>query len=379
MRLAAVVLALVALLLPACGQHAGGTERVPTVVVPVAPGTAKIGIVTGTVSQGEDEVRAAELLKERYPGRVTHVTYPDNFMQEQDTTISQITGLASDPDVKVIILGQAVPGSIPAIRRIRQARNDILFGLVEPHENPVMVNEVADFAILPDQEARAGAIVKKLSEMGAKVLVHYSFPRHMSMELIARRKEKMEEACEKAGIEFVFVSAPDPMAEGGLPATQQFVLEDVPRQVRKYGKDVAFFSTNCGMQDPMIKAILQEGAMFAEPCCPSPNHGFPTALGISIPDGKEGDFGYINEQNAKEIAKRGLSGRFITWPVPANFASIQATAALLVDAAEGNADWKDPATVKRYFDEAAGAPVTLRKYDEEKGNFWLMLVDQIVY
>ena len=369
MRLLASIALLASLLSAACGKVSG----------PAAPGTAKIGIVTGTVSQGEDEVRAAEALKKEYPGRVIHVTYPDNFMQEQDTTISQITALASDPEVKVILLGQAVPGSSPAIRRIRETRKDILFGLVEPHEDPIMVNQTADFAILPDQEARARAIVSKMKELGATTLVHYSFPRHMSMELIARRKKLMEEECAKAGVEFVFVSAPDPMSEGGLPATQQFILEDVPREVKRYGKDVAFFSTNCGMQDPLIKAVLQTGAMYAEPCCPSPTHGFPTALGISVPADKAGDFAFINAENARMIRSHGLAGRFVTWPVPANYAAIRATAALLLDATEGKADYRDPATVKRYLEKAAGAPVFLRKYDEESGNFWLMLVDQIVY
>ena len=47
----------------------------------------KIGIMTGTVSQNEEEFRAGQQLAKRYPGRVTHVTYPDNFMQEQETVI----------------------------------------------------------------------------------------------------------------------------------------------------------------------------------------------------------------------------------------------------------------------------------------------------
>ena len=45
-----------------------------------AAGTAfKIGIMTGTVSQGEEDFRAGEQVERKYPGRVKHVTYPDNF------------------------------------------------------------------------------------------------------------------------------------------------------------------------------------------------------------------------------------------------------------------------------------------------------------
>jgi fructose-1,6-bisphosphatase II len=71
----------------------------------------KIGVVTGTVSQGEDEYRGAEAAIQKYPGLILHRSYPDNFMQEQETTIAQITGLASDRQVKAIVINQAVPGT----------------------------------------------------------------------------------------------------------------------------------------------------------------------------------------------------------------------------------------------------------------------------
>ena len=53
-----------------------------------------IGIMTGTVSQNEDDLRGAELLIQKYGstsegGMITHLTYPDNFMSEMETTISQ--------------------------------------------------------------------------------------------------------------------------------------------------------------------------------------------------------------------------------------------------------------------------------------------------
>jgi hypothetical protein len=154
----------------------------------------------------------------------------------------------------------------------------------------------------------------------------------MSMELLAQRRDMMEQETRKLGMTFVSLSAPDPMNEGGLPATQQFVLEDVPRRVQEYGKQTAFFSTNCGMQDPLIKSVLNTGAYFPEQCCPSPTHGYVTALGISVPEEKAGDMAYINEQNKAAIASRGLSGHFATWPVPLTMLSIEVPSLLDVQA-----------------------------------------------
>ena len=343
------------------------------------PKPPKIGVVTGTVSQGEDEFRAAQALLRRYPNRVRHVTYPDNFMSEQETVIGQIVGLASDPAVKVIVIGQAIPGSCAAVRKIRETRTDVLFGFIEAHEDPKLVNETADLAIQSDQLSRGRTIIDLANKMGAKTFVHYTFPRHMSMELLSQRRDIMEQECAKLGMKFVSLNAPDPMGEGGLPATQQYVLEDVPRRVNEFGKQTAFFSTNCGMQDPLIKSVLDTGAYFPEQCCPSPTHGYVTALGISVPEEKAGDMSFINAQNKAAIAARGLSGHFATWPVPLTMLSIEVAADLLSDAQMGKADIGKPETLKAYFEKAAGVPVTVHEYDPSKGNSYLLLLDSIIY
>lgn len=339
----------------------------------------KIGLMTGTVSQGEDEFRAAEMISRKYPGRVRHVTYPDNFMQEQETVIAQMTGLAADPQVKVIVASQAIPGSLAAARKIRETRPDIKIGFVEPHEDPAMVNAEVDIGIQPDQLARGTTIVELAKQMGAKQLVHYSFPRHMSMELLARRRDIMRDACQANGMTFHFVTAPDPMGEGGLPATQQFILEDVPREIAKLGPETAFFSTNCGTMDPLIRSVLQHGGYFVEQCCPSPTHGYPTALGIAIPPEHAGDMDYINQQNRAKIAEAGRTGHFATWPIPESMLATRTVVDLLVDSAEGRADFRDPATVERYLSERAGVPVTVTRYDETTGNSYLVLVGNVIY
>ena len=82
-----------------------------------------IGIVTSTVSQGEDVVRGAERLIQMYGdvskgGMIKHVTYPDNFGAEMETVITQIAGLADDPLMKVVVVTEGVPGTAEAFRRI---------------------------------------------------------------------------------------------------------------------------------------------------------------------------------------------------------------------------------------------------------------------
>ena len=339
----------------------------------------KIGIMTGTVSQGEEDFRGSEQVERKYPGRVKHVTYPDNFSSELETVVAQLTGLAADPAVKVIIVGQAIPGSVTAARKIREMRPDILIGFIGPHEDPDVVNAACDLATQPDQIARGVTIIATAQQMGARNFVHYSFPRHMSQLLLAQRRDIMKKECEKRGMHFYFVTAPDPTAEGGLPAAQQFILEDIPRELAKLGPATAFYSTNDGMQEPMIKAILTAKAgYFVEQDVPAPTAGYPGALGIKIPPDKAGDMTFINAENKRLIAERGMSGHFGTWSQPIDMVCIRAFTDLLVDAVDHKADYHDSTTVQRYLEKEAGGPVRMRKYDP-KGNQWLVVLDHVTY
>lgn len=338
----------------------------------------KIGLVTGTVSQGEDEYRGGERVVARFPGMIKHVTYPDNFMQEQETTIAQITQLAADPSVKAIVICQAVPGTVAAIRKIRETRKDIIFILGVPHEDPVLVAETADVVLETDNLGRGRTIPQLAKQLGAKKFLHYSFPRHMSMELLAKRRQIMEEECKKLGIEFIFVTAPDPMGDAGISGAQQFILEDVPRQVAKHGKDIAVFSTNCAMQEPLIKAALQAGAIFPEQCCPSPTHGYTNALGIAVPDNKKGDMNYILKAINDKIVAAGGAGRFATWPVPINMLMVEAGVDIAIAAVNGQIKVSDMAAVNEIVTKRAGVKVGMERYGKA-GNFYMMTVGSVIF
>ena len=101
-----------------------------------AAATYKIGIVTGSVSQSEDDRRGAEAFQAEYgEDMVTLAIYPDNFTEELETTIQNIVNLSSDPDMKAIIVNQAVPGTTEAFRKIKESRPDIICIAGEAHED----------------------------------------------------------------------------------------------------------------------------------------------------------------------------------------------------------------------------------------------------
>ena len=276
-----------------------------------------IGVATLTVSQAEDTYRGAERLIKEYGdaasgGMIRHVTMPDNFMSEMETTSSQIVGLSDDPKVKVIVVDDAIPGTTEAFRRVKEKRPDVLCFAGEPQEDPAVITSTADFAIGVDNIMRGYLIINTAKKMGAKTFVHISFPRHMSYELLSRRRAIMEQACKDLGLKFAFESAPDPTSDVGVAGAQQFILEKTPAWVNKYGKDTAFFCTNDAQTEPLLKQVAKYRAIFVEPDLPSPLMGYPGAFGIDLSK-EAGNWPAIVKKVEAAVIKAGGKARMGTW------------------------------------------------------------------
>lgn len=321
-KVTAIILAIALLFsLGACSNGANnevvGDKEEPAKEVVNDKIEGKIAIITNTVSAREEEYRSAEQMVDKYgEDKVVHVTWPENAVKEQEQMITVLTKLGYDKDIKVIVLNQAMPGSNAAIDKLREIRDDILVISCNFSENPPDVAKKADVGILGDN-FRVGEIVPvQAQKMGAKTLVYYSFPRHLSLSIFSVNRDKMKEGCAKLGIEFVEVTAPDPTGDAGISGTQQFILEDVPKKIEKYGKDTALYATNCVMQIPLIEKIVELKAIYVIPCCPSPFHGFPVALGLNVPEDKKGDVQFVIDATSKVIKEAGVSGRISNFPVP---------------------------------------------------------------
>ncbi len=318
-------LALLLVLLTASFVFAGGasestatTTATTETQAAAVPEEFHIGIVTGTVSQSEDDLRGAEALIAEYGsvsdgGMIQHLTYPDNFMEEQETTISVIAGLADDPLMKAVIVNQAVPGTTEAFRRIKEARPDIICLAGEAHEDPAVIASAADLVSNNDFVSRGYLIINTAHELGCDTFVHISFPRHLSMETMSRRLAIMQRTCEELGMTFVSVSAPDPTSDVGIAGAQQYILEQAPAWIEQYGPNTAFFCTNDAHTEPLLRQLINLGAgYFIEADLPSPLMGYPGALGIDLAD-VAGDFPAILKRVEDTVVERGGAGRFGTW------------------------------------------------------------------
>lgn len=369
---------------PAEGEQQSQSQTIPY------DGKGKVAIVTNTLSQNEEEYRSAQEMVKKYGDeKIVHVLWPDNFMSEQEQMVSIVAKLAADPEIKSLVINQAVPGTNAAVDKLLETRDDVFIVYVTPQENPPDVSSRADLILQPDELQMGYNIPEQAQKLGAKTFVHYSFPRHMSQVLLSSRREIMKEQCAKLGIEFVDATAPDPTGDSGVTGAQQFILEDVPKMVAQYGKDTAFFSTNCAMQIPLIKATVDQGAIYPQPCCPSPYHGYPTALGIESGDYSGDSLKNVISQTAAKLDEKGVLGRFSTWPVPVSMMGTIASTEYAIKLMNGEiADTSkiDFAVLEQCMADYAGVAVKTNPYAETANgntvtydNYRLIIMDFLTY
>jgi hypothetical protein len=161
--------------------------------------------------------------------------------------------------------------------------------------------------------------------------------------------------------------------------------------VARYGEDTAFFSTNCAMQIPLIKSVVDTHAIYPQPCCPSPYHGFPSALGIETQRGGQMvDVNYMIDETRKIAASKNMLGRLSTWPVPGAMAFTNASAEYAIRWLNGQVqktgiDSRALAEcISTYIRETTGANIDCSMIPYAEGgttydNFKLVLIDYLTY
>ena len=312
-RLATLLLALVMVFsLVACGTTTGTSE---TQAAAESSVDFKIGIITGTASQGDEEISTAMRMKEKYGDMIVTATYPDNFSSETEQVIATATNMAADPAIKAIVWCQAVDGTVAAINKVKETRDDILFIGGIATEAPAIVAETLDIVMMNDEITLGFDIIDQAVKQGAKTFVHISFERHLGITTIAQRQANFKQRCEELGVQYVEATAPDPTGDAGVPGAQAWITNNIKVLVDEYGKDTAFFSTNCSMQVPLIQQVAELGAIYPLQCCPSPYHAYPSAFNIDMA-GHEGDVEYLLGEIKNAVAEKGNSGRMSTWTVP---------------------------------------------------------------
>jgi len=295
------------------------------------PITGKIVIITNTDRDNKDEFLSAVALVLRFgEDYVVHKTWPDwDTGGVERNIVDLLQGISEDLEVKALILSSSIAGEMFVIDALNNVRDDIFVVYTAPLHFRRFddVDVRADLIIRTDVKRLGELYVMQAITMGVDTIAHYSYPRHWARPAFTERRDSMIAAAEREGIRLVEIDAPDPWGDGYRDASQMFITQDLPRQVERLGMNTAFFITDCFMQPLIISQTIAAGAMFVLPCCPSPFHGYPEAIGIEqeIPTGDNDDYGIpvMRRLELLELIKAideavdadGMTDRISSWAV----------------------------------------------------------------
>jgi len=335
------------------------------------PFPGKIAIITNGIFGSEEEYRSAMHMVGKYgEDKIIHDIWPVKYPEEREKMIGIVQQIAEDPEVKALIINPAVQNTLAAVDKLLEIRDDMFLVAIYPTENPPDVAARFNLVLYDMDGIMMGdAMPVQAQKLGAKTLVHLSFPRHMSYPLISARYEMLEENCKILGIELISHFVPDPTGDIGMAGAEQFIRDEIPKLVAKYGQNTAFFCTNCGLQVPLIYSVVNAHAIYIQPCCPSPFHGFPLALGLksegeSVFDaaGKQDAMKYIVDMTIEKLAEKNMLGRVSTWPVPVSMLNTVAATEYVIKWINGEVpkDGIDTAVLEQCMADYAGVKCYVR-------------------
>lgn len=276
----------------------------------------KIVIITGSLEQHPEEFRAAEALQSQYPDVVLTTLYADDYQDNPEDIGQKIDTFALDPDVKAIIVCQAIPGTAEAFDAVSASRDDVLLVAGAPHEEVATIAEAADLVVDINALSAGVQAVETSIQWGAEAFVQYASDSDRQKDVVAGRQELMSASAMAVGLEFLDRAVED-MQDDEMAA---FMKDDVKAVLAAHeGKKVAFFAADESMQAALLAAVLEnENALYPLAANPSPYAGYPEALGIDIQEDTFDDAGAMLSKIAAAFGENNAAERFATWALPVN-------------------------------------------------------------
>lgn len=274
----------------------------------------KIGIFCSPVSWGEENYRTVENYIHQYgEERFILNTIPEDC--DVQTMISLCTSMAEDPDCDVIIINEAVPGSVAAMNAAKAINPDILIFAINYLEEPIEVSTVADFACGKSYTDFAYSVVDAAHEKGVEVLVIGVPVDAMGTSRNVERIAACEERAAEYGITVVTTILPNETDSNSRAPLEQAAKEDVYNKLSEYGENVGFFPSSSWAYVPQLTAIIDAGEgymiMLADP---GPfTSAWNDAFGITAPEDKALDAEWTNSAIAEAVHGMNMDGHFGNW------------------------------------------------------------------
>lgn len=358
----------------------------------------KVAVVTQPLSENKVQYNIVEdLIKEyneankidqekdgetKVKQTIKHVVLPKNFTANIDNSINEIVKLADDKEVQAIVVSTDQPGLLPALQKVKEKRPEIITVSAPMGEDKTKLSESVDLNLGINTEDRGKVLVERSKEMGAKVFVHYASKDDLKNVDIAKRLEKIKEACKNVGVQFVQVTTPNVSVEDDKNKVKQFLEEDITKQVKKYGKDINIFGVNEYMDEVILTKALELKYIVAEQSTPSPTNTYPSVMGLKIDKKDAQNYDKINDMISEKAKGFGMSNRLGGYPMPMDaflpsLAIYLATEMVLEDLTQE--DVSDPDYLEAFVEIKYGIGAEFTPLSDVLYNYQYVILDKLIY
>ena len=283
---------------------------------------AQIGIITDAPTQSYASLYAKKLEEQSNNNGMTLVVnacWPENCQNEQEQVQQIIFGMLTNPMIGALIMSTVNPAAGTVMEEAANLREDFFnVGCISGDDASIIASQV-DLVLSLDRASMVLTSVEQAGRMGAKTFVYYYFPiaRYVSAGIYKpvdiQLFETAQKTCADFGVDFVPIALPQGI--GLEPGLDDFITRDVPDKVALYGSDTAFYSYSCALQSSLLAQIIEQGAIYPLPCCPSPYHGLTQALDIEIEEEGYGNYEDAHLKTSKLLSEKGVSGRLASFMV----------------------------------------------------------------
>lgn len=347
-----------------CGTKTGGGKKDPSKKT-ITPEN-KIALIIGSASINGDTFEMAKSLRSEYGDNLLVNSFSDSYLSDNLTVTTAAAELAGDNTVKAIVFGNGVEGTAHAVKRVRQLRGDMCIVVCNPVEDLSSISLDANIVLLPNHKETAESMVKNAAKMGAETFVFYTFQRHADYTFVKEMREIAKSTCGTEELNYVETFSIDPLADGSSEEiAKTFVGEDFYRKTKKYGENIAVYSTDPVIQEELVKVAAANGYIVAGTAELSPV-SFANAFGADI-KGHETDSKHILAAASDKISKSESKGKMASWEFSVPMMTLQAGFEYAYSFVNNRSDWIDNLeTIDNIVgDIADGAPYSVKKHGEK--------------
>ena len=279
------------------------------------PFEGKIAVITISRVASEVEYESGVAVIKKYGrDRVVHVTWPESYYSDQQGMVDVVDTLASDPDIKAIIINQALTGTNAAIDKLKETRDDIFITSIIPQDNFADSAQNANLLLDLDFRGIGPAAVRQAKSLGAKTFVYYSI-QPISGSTMNNNGDQIERECVKEDIEFIKTSIPHPYDEHGRNGSIEVIRNDIDSKIVEYGKDTAFFVMHELLDYELLKMVMEAGAINPHLARIEDFYVGSLARALELTIAEKFDVEEVISQERTLLADKNMLGRISSWPV----------------------------------------------------------------